>query len=125
VIADERTHVTRTYKHKMGGDGQSLLGPALANLHGQYNFQSIAIALVMMKEHYPQTVRRGYNFCKKEKKNEKFYRQGNLQQTLKINFDFVCRDGKKPCLLASPLLAQFMANFSLATLVIGLVDLEP
>lgn len=36
------------------GDG-SLFLPAMGNFHGQYNFQSIAIALVIMKDKYPQT----------------------------------------------------------------------
>jgi len=40
-----------------GGDvgNGSLFLPAMGNLHGQYNFQSIAIALVIMKDAYPQT----------------------------------------------------------------------
>jgi PHS family inorganic phosphate transporter-like MFS transporter len=42
-------------KGQAGVDSGSLLGPALGNLHGQYNFQSIAIAMVVMKEKYPQT----------------------------------------------------------------------
>ena len=29
--------------------------PSAGNLHGQYNFQSIAIALVIMRDQYPQT----------------------------------------------------------------------
>jgi len=41
----------------MGGASEtgSLFGPAIGNLHGQYNFQSIAIALVVMKSLYEQT----------------------------------------------------------------------
>merc|ERR1712226_491381 len=40
-----------------GGDvgNGSLFLPAMGNLHGQYNFQSIAIALVIMRDKYPQT----------------------------------------------------------------------
>jgi len=40
-----------------GGDvgNGSLFLPAMGNLHGQYNFQSIAIALVIMRDQYPQT----------------------------------------------------------------------
>eukprot|EP00298_Acanthocystis_sp_HF-20_P000793 c11136_g1_i2.p1 GENE.c11136_g1_i2~~c11136_g1_i2.p1 ORF type:complete len:440 (-),score=190.74 c11136_g1_i2:2-1321(-) len=39
----------------LAGETGSLFGPAIGNLHGQYNFQSIAIALVIMKDKYPQT----------------------------------------------------------------------
>lgn len=40
----------------MGGGGSgSLFGPAVGNLHGQYNFQSIAIALVVMQKDHPAT----------------------------------------------------------------------
>merc|ERR1712232_139929 len=40
-----------------GGDigNGSIFLPAMGNLHGQYNFQSIAIAMVIMKDAYPQT----------------------------------------------------------------------
>jgi len=58
----ERGSVNAINQSSIMGKGQggdvgngSLFLPAMGNLHGQYNFQSIAIALVIMKDAYPQT----------------------------------------------------------------------